>query len=88
MVKKIDFHIHTISDPNKDTGFTFSSIWLNDYIRRANLDAIAITNHNLFDDIQYKAISEALEIPVFPGMELSLETGHVNLVFNNGKFYN
>ncbi|MBT1144966.1 PHP domain-containing protein [Lactiplantibacillus argentoratensis] len=85
MVKKIDFHIHTISDPNKDTGFTFSSIWLNDYIRRANLDAIAITNHNLFDDIQYKAISEALEIPVFPGMELSLETGHVNLVFNNEK---
>lgn len=83
MVKRIDFHIHTLSDPQKDNGFIFSIDWLKKYVEQAELDAIAITNHNLFNYEQYLKISEQLNIPVFPGMELSLETGHVNVIFNN-----
>lgn len=28
---------------------------------------------------------ESIPIPVFPGMELSLESGHVNLIFDNSE---
>ena len=45
MVKKIDFHIHTISS-EKDYDFQYSSQWMQDYVSKAQLDAIAITNHD------------------------------------------
>ena len=48
MVKKIDFHIHTVPSI-KDSEFTYSSEWLINYVNEASLDAIAITNHDLFD---------------------------------------
>ena len=82
MVKRIDFHIHTVSS-NKDYDFTYSSDWIKRYVEEAELDAIAITNHDLFDLENFKKVKEDLpDITVFPGIELSLEEGHVNIIFS------
>lgn len=82
MVKKIDFHIHTISS-NKDYEFTYSSDWIQHYVKQASLDAIAITNHDLFDIDNFNKVKQDLpNITVFPGIELSLEDGHVNIIFS------
>lgn len=81
MTKKIDFHIHTISSV-KDSDFTFSLDWLKSYVEISELDAIAITNHDLFDKDNFDEITDALtNVAVYPGIELSLESGHVNIVF-------
>jgi len=90
MVKRIDFHIHTIAS-KKDYEFEFSLEWLREYVSIANLDAIAITNHDLFDRDNFLDIKESLidlECKVYPGMELSLETGHVNIVFDTTEIDN
>lgn len=81
MAKKIDFHIHTIASI-KDSDFTFSLDWLKNYVEATELDAIAITNHDLFDENNFREISEALpDIKIYPGIELALDIGHVNIVF-------
>lgn len=83
MVKRIDFHIHTLPDKDKDNPFSFSLDWIRKYVSTLNIDAIAITNHNFFNQENYNQICNALNligVKVFPGIELSLETGHVNLV--------
>lgn len=88
MVKRIDFHIHTISS-SKDYHFTYSSKWLKNYVEEAELDAIAITNHDLFDLENFKRVKEDLpDIAVFPGIELSLEEGHVNIIFSEDDIEN
>lgn len=82
MVKKIDFHIHTISS-EKDYSFSYSSSWMKKYVEEAELNAVAITNHDLFDLDNFNRIKKDLpDTQVFPGMELSLEEGHVNIVFS------
>lgn len=82
MVKKIDFHIHTIAT-EKDYPFSYSSNWIKEYVEKAELDAIAITNHDLFDLENFYRVKEDLpDTQVFPGMELSLEEGHVNIIFS------
>ena len=81
MIKKIDFHIHTVASI-KDSAFTFSLKWLKEYVKTTELDAIAITNHDLFDRDNFEKISYALPgIKVYPGIELTLDIGHVNIVF-------
>lgn len=70
MVKKIDFHIHTISS-SKDYDFTYSSKWLQEYVNKAELDAIAITNHDLFDKNNYELVKKDLPNTVV-FLELSL----------------
>lgn len=81
MVKKIDFHIHTIST-EKDYDFSYSAEWIKDYVNEAKLDAIAITNHDLFDEENFHRVEDDVpKVAVFPGMELSLEDGHVNIIF-------
>ena len=81
MVKKIDFHIHTISS-EKDYSFSYSKNWIQQYVKEAELNAIAITNHDLFDEENFEKVKSDLpNTTVFPGMELSLEEGHVNIVF-------
>ncbi|TWT11318.1 AAA family ATPase [Streptococcus sp. sy004] len=81
MTRKIDFHIHTVSSI-KDSKFVFSLEWLKKYVETTKLDAIAITNHDLFDKENFEEIKEALEgIMVYPGIELTLDVGHVNIVF-------
>lgn len=47
IMKKIDFHIHTIATVS-DQDFTFDQSVLVDYISELSLDAIAITNHKCF----------------------------------------
>lgn len=85
MRKKIDFHIHTIPfQKGKDEDFSYSADWLEDYIGQAKLNAIAITNHNLFDAENFKNVTSLCgkkNVAVFPGMEIDLKSGHVNLIY-------
>jgi len=78
-LNKIDFHIHTIATVF-DADFTFSLDDLERYVTEAALDAIAITNHNRFDRIQFSEIVAALDVAVFPGIEVTLDCGHVLIV--------
>ncbi|MFG1485117.1 PHP domain-containing protein [Halobacteriovorax sp. RZ-1] len=78
-LKKIDFHIHTVSTVC-DREFTFSIDTLKSYVKDAELDAIAITNHNLFDKEQFLKIRNELEIKVFPGIEIDVEGTHLLLI--------
>ncbi|MBE3038896.1 MAG: PHP domain-containing protein, partial [Chloroflexi bacterium] len=78
-MKKIDLHIHTVCTPS-DIPFVFSLPKLIEYVRRANLDGIAVTNHNCFDARQFKEITAQLDIPVFPGIELVVDGGHLLLL--------
>lgn len=81
-MKKIDLHIHTKASPIKDAHFEFDINKLIEYIKVEALDAIAITNHNLFDKEQFLQIikrveGEGLDIKIFPGVEIDLENGHL-----------
>ena len=81
MVQKIDFHLHTIASI-KDSDFIFSLDWLRNYVEEMELDAIAITNHDLFDKENFEEITVALDkVKVYPGIELTLDVGHVNIIF-------
>ncbi len=81
-MKKIDFHIHTKASV-LDSPFIFCQSKLNEYVNSANLDGIAITNHNLFDKPQFESIKSHLSVPVFPGIEVDLEKGQI-LVISDG----
>lgn len=78
-MKKIDLHIHTVSTI-RDRSFNFNLDNLKKFVSEAGLDAIAITNHDVFDGIQFRAINEALDVVVFPGIEVSLDCGHVLII--------
>ncbi|WP_290032885.1 hypothetical protein [Ligilactobacillus cholophilus] len=86
-MEKIDFHIHTQPDIFKDNEFKFSLDWLERYVKQSRLDAIAVTNHNLFDIDQFNEIDNNLNCKVFPGMELSLENYHVQVIYDNDKIH-
>jgi hypothetical protein len=77
-VKKIDLHIHTIPTFS-DSPFVFSLDTFRRYVDTMALDAVAITNHDVFDGAQYRLIRDALQIPVFPGIEINVENGHLLL---------
>ena len=81
-MKKIDLHIHTVPTIS-DAPFTFSLEKLNEYVNSAGLDAIAITNHDMFDLQQFKDIVEKLECVVFPGIEINLDKGHILIISEN-----
>jgi len=81
-LKKIDLHIHTIPTIS-DSQFDFSIDAFKRYVAEANLDAVAVTNHDVFDRAQFREIKEALDITVFPGIEVNLEKGHV-LIISDG----
>lgn len=81
-MKKIDLHIHTIPTCS-DSPFEFCMDTLKGYVEEKNIDAIAITNHNMFDDEQYYMINEQLkEIVVFPGIEINIGSngGHMLVI--------
>ncbi|RBP52715.1 phosphotransferase [Arenicella xantha] len=78
-MKKIDFHMHTVATFS-DPYFDFCLETLKRYVDEAKLDAIAITNHDIFDLDQFIEIREALGIVVFPGIEINLERGHLLLI--------
>lgn len=78
-MKKIDLHTHTISTVS-DYDFTFDLTKVIEYVEKLKIDALAITNHNVFDLKQYYEIKNALSIPVFPGIEVDLEGGHILVI--------
>jgi len=78
-VKKIDLHIHTISTIS-DAGFTFSLDTFKRYVEEASLDAVAVTNHDVFDGNQFRQIQNALNAVVFPGIEINVAKGHVLII--------
>ncbi|MBW7833115.1 MAG: phosphotransferase [Simplicispira suum] len=78
-MKKIDLHIHTVST-RSDRAFTFCLDTFKRYVRDTKLDAVAVTNHDVFDAAQFRQIQEALGIVVFPGIEVNVEKGHVLII--------
>lgn len=82
-MKKIDFHIHTVPT-NRDSDFEFNIKQLKEYLEHREIDGIAITNHNQFNLNQYKEIADEISIDVFPGIEITIEGGHI-LIISNGK---
>jgi acetolactate synthase small subunit len=78
-MKKIDLHIHTISTVS-DYDFEFSMDKLVQYVTDSEIDGLAITNHNLFDKIQYLEIQSKISKPIFPGIEIDLRTGHLLVI--------
>lgn len=81
---RIDLHIHTAATPSDSKDFEFDMDVLSQYVEEARLDAIAITNHNMFDPQGYENILGALSIPVFPGIEVNVSKpgsfGHVLVI--------
>ncbi len=78
-MKKIDLHIHTVPTIS-DSHFTFCMDKLRQYVSDGKLDAIAITNHDVFDSSQFMAIRKAVDAVVFPGIEINLESGHILII--------
>lgn len=78
-MKKIDLHIHTVSTIS-DRAFTFSLDAFKRYVVEAKLDAVAVTNHDVFDGAQFREIQRALTSTVFPGIEINVEKGHVLII--------
>lgn len=78
-MKKIDLHIHTVKTIS-DRAFTFDIETFKRYVTEAKLDAVAVTNHDVFDEEQYKQIKDALSIVVFPGIEINVDMGHVLVI--------
>lgn len=78
-MKKIDLHIHT-SPTISDSVFEFSLDEFSRYVRDASLDAVAVTNHNIFEKDQYLEIARTLDAIVFPGIEINLEMGHALVI--------
>jgi predicted metal-dependent phosphoesterase TrpH len=78
-LRKLDLHIHTVAT-KKDSHFDFSLQNLKRYVSEAQLDAIAVTNHDVFDGTQFREIREAVGAIVFPGIEISLGEGHTLVI--------
>lgn len=78
-MKKIDLHTHTVSTIS-DYPFDFDLLKVKEYVEKLQIDALAITNHNMFDLAQFNQIKNSLSIPVFPGIEIDLEGGHLLLI--------
>lgn len=84
-MKKIDLHTHTISTVS-DSDFIFDINKVKEYTELLEIDALAITNHNVFDSKQYFEIKNHLSITVFPGIEIDLEGGHILLISDIDEF--
>jgi len=78
-MKKLDFHMHTVATAS-DSDFSFSMEKLIEYVNSTELDAIAITNHNMFDSGQYAEIVSELAIDVFPGIEVDVDSCHILVI--------
>jgi len=84
-MKKIDLHTHTISTIS-DYPFDFDLSKVKEYVDKLKIDALAITNHNVFDLAQYLQIKNSLTITVFPGIEVDLEGGHLLVITDSDEF--
>lgn len=80
---KIDLHIHTIKNELlDDQTFEPDVAKIKKYVEICSLEAIAITNHNIFDKEQFLQIQKMLAgmCLVLPGVEVSLSTGHILVI--------
>lgn len=90
-ILKLDCHLHT----RKDKEFNYGGEddrFVSDYVAKLeeqNIRLGIITNHNKFDEGEYKAIKKAAikkDILILPGVELSVKEGagsvHMLIVFN------
>ncbi|MBO4623368.1 MAG: hypothetical protein J5691_05705 [Bacilli bacterium] len=87
---KIDFHIHTIKNEFLDNDFLYDSTLLKEYVNNNKIDVIAITNHNFFGLDNYNQIISDLKetnCRVLPGIEISLEKGHILAIGDNNDDY-
>lgn len=84
-MKKIDLHTHTFSTVS-DSDFEFDLSKMMEYIDQLEIEAIAITNHNLFDSKQFFKIKDELSITVFPGIEIDIDGGHILLITDSDEF--
>jgi hypothetical protein len=84
-MKKIDLHTHTISTIS-DYSFEFNLSKVKEYVDKLKIDALAITNHNIFDLSQYLLIKKGLTIHLFPGIEINLEGGHLLVIADIDEF--
>jgi predicted metal-dependent phosphoesterase TrpH/ABC-type dipeptide/oligopeptide/nickel transport system ATPase component len=84
-MKKIDLHTHSVSTFS-DYPFDFDLSKVKEYTDKLKIDALAITNHNVFDMNQYNQIKNSLTIPVFPGIEIDLEGGHLLIITDTDEF--
>jgi predicted metal-dependent phosphoesterase TrpH len=75
-MKKIDLHVHTKSTAS-DRPFLFDLKRLKYYVDVRCINCVAITNHNEFDLVQFEEIQRAVDISVFPGIEIDLEGGQL-----------
>jgi predicted metal-dependent phosphoesterase TrpH len=64
-MKKIDLHTHTISTVS-DYQFDFDLSKVKEYVDKLKIDALAITNHNVFDLNQYNQIKKLFDNSCFP----------------------
>ena len=78
-MKKIDLHIHTVPTIS-DSTFTFSLDTFTRYVKEMRIDAVAVTNHDIFDAPQFRLIQKKLDAIVFPGIEINVEKGHVLII--------
>lgn len=82
-MKKIDLHIHTVANKYLDYNFSYNSEFMKEYVISNELNVIAITNHNLFDKdnfIKVKTDLSSTDVLVLPGIEISLEMGHILVI--------
>ena len=83
-MKKIDLHLHTVPADDNEYYFEFDLVKFQEYTDELSIDAVAVTNHNLFNLEQFKEIEKALQkVAVFPGIEIDFEGGHLLLIGEN-----
>lgn len=80
-LKKLDLHIHTPrSICYSDKTVTSEQIVVE--ALNAKLDAIAITDHNTFENVEsVRNIAKDKGLTIFPGVELSTKSGHFLALF-------
>jgi PHP family Zn ribbon phosphoesterase len=80
--RKIDLHIHT----PESTCYSDKSVTPEQIVAAslaANLDMIAITDHNTFQSIEsIRKAAEGQKLRILPGVELSLKSGHFLAIFD------
>lgn len=78
-MKRVDLHIHTDA-MSYEGHLDFSLDALQNYVEKNDLDIIAITNHNHFKKSQFEEIKSNLNITVFAGVEVDIDSSHLLVI--------
>ena len=90
---KIDVHVHTKKTKQGDARTReISTEKIQEIVSNTEVKVLAITNHNVFDLVQYQGILAAVEkdgVQVWPGVELDVmegeRRGHLLLIVSPDK---